>query len=73
MNTATRRSDREKGNRMKRKQTEQVPSQILQEYRNAIRAARTALDELEKEVEEELGPGSKQGETTADGEKHEEG
>ena len=58
---------------MKRKQTEQEPSQILQEYRYAIRAARTALDELEKEVEEELGPGSTHGETTADGEKNEKG
>lgn len=28
----------------------------LEEYREAIREARRALDEMEKEIEEELGP-----------------
>lgn len=31
--------------------------QLLREYRDAICAARSALDEMEKEVEDELGPG----------------
>lgn len=31
-------------------------AQLLQEYRDAISAARKALDRMEKEIEEELGP-----------------
>ena len=52
---------------MNREQKDRDQTQTLQEYRDAIRAARTALDELEREVEEELGPDG------PDGENHEEG
>ena len=47
--------DQERGNQMENKQTDPTQAQIRQEYRDAIQAARNALDELEKEIEEELG------------------
>ncbi len=37
--------------------TGQNKEQTLQEYREAIQAARNALDQMEKEIEDELGPG----------------
>ena len=38
--------------------TDRHKEQALQEYREAIREARNALDEMEKEIEEELGSDS---------------
>ncbi len=40
----------------KNNRTEQEKEQALQEYREAIHKARNALDEMEKEIEKELGP-----------------
>ena len=40
---------------MDRDYSQQGREQTLREYREAILAARDALDEMEKEIEEELG------------------
>ena len=42
---------------MKEQRSDRDKEQTLQEYRDAIRIARNALDEMEKEIEDELGPG----------------
>jgi hypothetical protein len=43
---------------MDRDHSRQGREQTLREYREAILAARDALDEMEKEIEKELGPES---------------
>ena len=40
---------------MKKKPAPLTREQTLQEYKTAIKEAREALDEMEKEIEEELG------------------
>ena len=40
---------------MKKKQNSPTREQTLQEYKTAIQEAREALDEMEKEIEEEMG------------------
>ena len=41
--------------RIRKPQPRGKKEQTLEEYRTAIQAARNALDEMEKEIEEELG------------------
>ena len=41
---------------MKQQNSDPGNEKTLREYREAIQAARNALDEMEKEIEEEYGP-----------------
>ena len=43
---------------MMQPQSDRDRENMLEEYRDAIREARNALDVMEKEIEEELGPES---------------